>query len=933
MLHPSHEAYAQIDVEYDIPIESAADRRTTAEENAGYLSDENLLIVEVAVERTGTGENIEIFQHEGGFFVPLGYLSRVLEFPIKVEATSGQAEGWFIRENRIFALNLARGEVVVEGKKMSFDPAMAHAFYGDIYIEKSLFETWFPIDLELNFSDLVLKLKPREKIPLQSRLEREQARERIAYLTREEPLFARTENPYRAFSMPFINANLGYEYANNIDQVGGHNTPYSLRMTNDLAYTNMEFFLSGGARDGIQGLRTTFSRKDYDGELLAPLNLTEIEFGDVNNLAIPMVSTSSRGLGAVISNHSLARGNKFDSRDFIGDAIPGWDVELYRNGVLLDSIVVPSDGRYEFLDVPILVGNNSFRLVFYGPQGEIKEETETYLIDDSFAKKGQFLYELGVDQKSQTLFGVEERDNNIQHEETIRTAFSAAYGLTEQTTATAGFVSTPLNDEEQHHYLQAGLRQSFGNVFTNVNTAYDTKDKGSILQLVATTNISGVNVTGEQQFLEDFVSEIFSPSSQQRKRFSSLAFNGNVGTGQVVNYNLTGDYEVFEGDNNNRSSIRNRLATNMGGLLLSNQLNWNYTRTGNNNTKLFNGSFSVRGRWMQTLIRPTLNYEVSPDTALESMNLSAQRNLSSTLNMRADITKDLQGEKQTTFSTSLTKDFDDYRLSTNVQANDSGDMLVGMNLSFSLGREPHSGDLHLDKRDMTSYGAVSAQAFLDKNYNQLFDEEDEILPEVDFRGGGRVYKADKGEMAVFMPFITADRPVNLNVEQSSVPDPFWIADPEGYSIIARPGVTTELYFPVIITTEIDGEVYLQTSSGTRTVSGVTIELIDKKTQKIMQTQKSEFDGFYLFQKVPEGEYILRIAHEDLQYYGAIEDRRIDLLIPRGSDIVSNQNMLIVQSHEILEEESDGIDIEESAAEEVFEEQGAILPNPISEPSP
>ena len=54
----------------------------------------------------------------------------------------------------------------------------------------------------------------------------------------------------------------------------------------------------------------------------------------------------------------------------------GWDAELYRNGQLLAFAENRADGRYEFIDVPLLYGQNRFEVVLYGPQGQITARCE-----------------------------------------------------------------------------------------------------------------------------------------------------------------------------------------------------------------------------------------------------------------------------------------------------------------------------------------------------------------------------------------------------------------------------------------------------------------------------------------------------------------------------------------------------------------------------
>jgi len=73
------------------------------------LADENIILTEVFVEKIATSEIVEIYQYDGGFLVPLGLLSDILEFSVEVDSEQETANGWFIRENRIFSLDVVSG--------------------------------------------------------------------------------------------------------------------------------------------------------------------------------------------------------------------------------------------------------------------------------------------------------------------------------------------------------------------------------------------------------------------------------------------------------------------------------------------------------------------------------------------------------------------------------------------------------------------------------------------------------------------------------------------------------------------------------------------------------------------------------------------------------------------------------------------------------
>jgi hypothetical protein len=61
--------------------------------------------------------------------------------------------------------------------------------------------------------------------------------------------------------------------------------------------------------------------------------------------------------------------------------------------------------------------------------------------------------------------------------------------------------------------------------------------------------------------------------------------------------------------------------------------------------------------------------------------------------------------------------------------------------------------------------------------------------------------------------------------------------------------------PLVSAGEISGNLLRE---GGRTLNGVDIELLDKNG-RVVKTTRSEYDGFFLFESVPYGQYRLRIA--------------------------------------------------------------------------
>src|SRR3546814_2986745 len=85
--------------------------------------------------------------------------------------------------------------------------------------------------------------------------------------------------------------------------------------------------------------------------------------------------------------------------DFRGDLPAGWDAELYRNGQLLAFTSPNSDGRYEFIDVPLQYGANRFEIILYGPQRQVRREIKQVQVGMDSIPPQQTWYWAGVAQR------------------------------------------------------------------------------------------------------------------------------------------------------------------------------------------------------------------------------------------------------------------------------------------------------------------------------------------------------------------------------------------------------------------------------------------------------------------------------------------------------------------------------------------------------
>jgi len=88
-------------------------------------------------------------------------------------------------------------------------------------------------------------------------------------------------------------------------------------------------------------------------------------------------------------------------------------------------------------------------------------------------------------------------------------------------------------------------------------------------------------------------------------------------------------------------------------------------------------------------------------------------------------------------------------------------------------------------------------------------------------------------------------------------------------IVPRAGVAAKLEIGLVGAGDIEGVLVKDDGSG---LEGIDVEIIDA-TGQVIGTARSDFDGFFLFERVAYGRYSFRLAEESAQAVGV--DRAID----------------------------------------------------------
>ncbi|NRA73736.1 MAG: hypothetical protein HRU36_03210 [Rickettsiales bacterium] len=855
-----------------LALPTFATDQTKAKTAKPVLHEDNLYLLQIVVFEPNEKEErralkfstpIDAYYANNKFYLPLSQICDSLEFAINVSPDKHIANGWFIKETNIFSLN--NFNIKVLGKNYTLNNKEILFNEDDIYIESSILSKIFNIEFKPSNLESKLYISSKIAIPIQERKNREKSWKSLYTHGIDTTDFNKMEGKYQRFSMPFIDASLSDTYT--ISPLGSNLISYSLNMTNHMFKHMNQLFVSG-THENISNISYIVSKHDVNKKLLGPLCASNYSMGDINSTMISLVSGSVVGKGFTVKNTHLGDLTNAETTNFNGYEKPGWQIELYRNDELLKFTVIDSSGYWEFNDIPLLFGSNIFKIAFYGPRGQKKEIIKTINTSSSVLKKGQLEYDFSVNEEDRQLFdGLiknKSTSDSSDKEKTIKFASVIKYGLHKKFSPIFGFVSDEVETVRgRQNYLTTGFITSFLQPFIiETNYAYDITDKGKAFRINALGNVLGISSSAEYLRLNNFTSDLFHDTNPIRDR-SKISLNKHIKP-LKLSATVKAQRTSYQ-DKTVDVEISNTLSRAFSRVNVSNILSYNKTENSvpSDTVKgqLILGGFIPK---IRSSVRGTIYYNLIPNSKINSYTLTFTKNLAHNLSGTLDITKDNSTNGATSCAATLSWNKKRYRFGLTAGGDTKKNFFIGASLDFSLVQDPVSKHWYLQRNPAGNSGAISLRQFLDKNYNGKFDEGEEILLPMELSSAIYKDKQSINELSNFIASLPAhnESHIEYNADQLEYDQTH---EYRGTSICPKPGAVHIIDIPVIRISEIEGNVTLTFGNGrVRPLYRVPVQLINAANNQVIKTFYSEFDGFYIFDKVKPGKYIVAIDPKYLE---------------------------------------------------------------------
>jgi hypothetical protein len=150
---------------------------------------------------------------------------------------------------------------------------------------------------------------------------------------------------------------------------------------------------------------------------------------------------------------------------------------------------------------------------------------------------------------------------------------------------------------------------------------------------------------------------------------------------------------------------------------------------------------------------------------------------------------------------------------------------------------------------------VHATVFRDLNDNGIHDPGEPLEKGALITTGSRqAERKTDTKGSVMIGGLTPYLPIPVGIDATSLEDPMLTPKTALQVVVPRPGIPADVQIALVGGGDVEGSLM---KSGELGFEGVDLELVDS-SGKVAGTARTDFDGFFLFDRVAYGRYSLRV---------------------------------------------------------------------------
>lgn len=831
-----------------------------AAQSAAYSpGEEDFVLLQLQVKKYRLLNEIRGYQTPGGICVDLADVIQSLDLPIRLDTKSRRATGWIFAEDQRFIIERDSNTVQIVNSSRPLQPGELYDSPEGWCVDTDTLGAWFGVSFRADLRNSVLALDSEHPLPFMDAIER---RSRAARLRTQGPAdlsaYPQAVQPYALWRMPSVDVMARSDYRSG----GGTSrldTRYEIFASGEIARASFDLRLASNMQGEPDSVRLRAYRMDADGHMLGSLHATQVAAGDVDLYSGSLAGAPGIGRGVFLSNRALQRPSRFGTTILRGTLPLGWDAELYRNGQLLAFQSDGPDGRYEF-EVNLIYGANDLEVVLYGPQGQVRRESQSIPVGQGAVPPGKLEYWAGAIQRNRDLISFGRDPPGATVDKGWQYAAGVQYGFDRRTVVGASGHSLLL-DAARRDYAELNLQRALGPMLLNL-TAAQEMGRGRAYHADLLGRLGPISVQAESIFVDGgYTSGLVgeNESSAHRVQFDTVVRAGRTPVPLSAGFRRT---RQRDGKEVNELLMRGSLILLR--MALTGFVVHRQTEGGTGDEDGTRVGMLANTRFLGLSVRGEGSYRLSgPQRGFDSASLTLERALSDRSDLRLDI--EHSGRTGVTeFELGYVRQFRQLALRASGRADTAGGIGAGLSLSFSLGPDPLGGGWRMSSDKLAQRGHAAVAVFLDENGDGRRSPGEEALEGVGVTAGqhGSADPTDAEGHAYVEGLLPYDK-VLISVDESTLPDPFLVMRGKGLVVTPRPGVAAVIELAVSPTGEVEG--VLNSPEGTP-LAGVQLELMGENGEVVARSM-SEYDGFFLFDRIVYGRYRLQLAADSEKALG------------------------------------------------------------------
>lgn len=832
------------------------------------ISDDNLLIVDIHMGQYKLAENVFVYTPPEANLIPLQPFFEAIEFPIEVEPNELRAFGWFLSPDNTFDLNVNNKSIIVGNEKSKLSgQELIISDDIDLYADLALIADWFDLNITMDKGRLRIKIEYDDKLPILQRLARDKKRDRVLNAKAQKQIPVKNDR-YRLISPVMIDVNSGYTYIDQSEQ--SEVTPDSpesdsflnLQATADFLFMETYFASSKPANVEETEKTLTFTKRPNKpgGSMLGGVEFATA--GDVFAVSDSLIFDGGRGLGAELQFGGVSTDSDFGKKVIEGDGPPGWEVELYRNGTLVEFSIIGNDGRYRFEDVAVEYGENIFDIRLFGPQGQERSFRENIRVGNEMIPKGEVVARISKADLNDSVFDNEIVAVNPQLPNE-KTFMQIKTGVTDWLGVGLTYAERKGLGASAQDLKYGGLNLS--GALPGISLAldlYSQEDGGDAFALSGQTRIGSNAISFLHKDYDNFVSD--RNQTGQLNYESELRITGLASFfPQPVSYQLTTERNEFINDN-----VVTQVDARIGFQFLNGRVTSesNYVHSNVSDESTWQGQTSyLRTLSQQVSLRASTSYSIEPVEEFTNASASAVWRPFPRLRAQFGFNSDLTEKGTNSFDLSSSYLFDAITLSLTATAVEGGDKVLTLSSEFSLGKEADS-TWSLSGLSRARSGRAIARVYLDNDDDGRYSSGDEPLEGIEFAGRSEWdNKSTDQNGIVHLYGLSGGIPTRVKLKTNTLEDAYWKPAVEEFRVASHAGGLQRLNFPVTVTVEAEGTIEFEKNGRRQPVGGMPI-IVEDTSGNIVAKTITEFDGFYVIEGLRKGEYLLKIDPKAIERF-------------------------------------------------------------------